>query len=651
MGNVKIGVLGPCVLGLTLACSSSKPRPTDPAEQGARAVAEGDSSPDLTPVSAPADLFVVGRLRNPAEFLDVLGKWSKVPLDWRSVLAKEEPGVERVLKLDTPIDVAAVLNANRGMRPRPPSVAVSFGLTSVSAALEFARRRGEAVRRLQTGAYALGEAPSQCVIADAAGNAPARLVCGGKEADVQALWPYMTRGMPRESLGTADLHVELRGDPVRTRYGRDLRQLRSLIPLAVSQLALDIPRFDRATGDALHAIADEVDHFVQDFERFDLDVTLQRAADVTELRASGKFRSQSSWATRALFDSPAAAAPDVFWRLPKDALSARFAHRTNVQRYTGIRRTVAELVDALLEYEKMPPAVRDQVADLITEAWKTDAAWATADGAVPENAKVAELSGPELERERMRRRVGWHVGVFAAKADPYIADIGKLAKLYNNAQLRRAIEKRAKTQLKNLPTVRQRKPRGGGLPAAAVAFEVTIPGVFFEGSELPPAAEQESGGKRLARRAGAKGKPLGVVLVIVPDAERTWLGVSADEALLVQKISALRGNESDTLASREGLSDLKPLPVIGGGFVTVAALANQIGGETLGGSSRVLNAVPHHGETPIPFIFTAAQGTATWSARIPKAALEDLGGIIPAAAGASGALLPSTPSGASAPSP
>jgi hypothetical protein len=628
---------GALLLGLTAAtwvgCGSSKTEPVTPDQRGAGQGALAPEQPTLTPVSAPAELIAVGRVKNPGEFLDSMAGWSKAPLDWRAALAKEEPGIERVIKLDAPIDVAVVLDKSSGMTPKPPLFAVSFGLVSWDAALAFARQKGEPLRKVQEGVYALGDEPSRCFVARALGSAPARFVCGDEPADVQALLPYMTRGMPRETFGTSDVHVELRVDPVRARYARDLRQLKSLVPVALSHMAIDVPRVDRAMGDALHALADEANAIVDDVQRLDLDIKLLRNTGSAELSGSVQFRKQTSWTAQTLFEREPSAPPELFWALPRDASAAGFVYPVSPVRYEKIRRTFGELVDGLLEHEKVGRAVRDQVLDVVTESFKTDAPWARAEGALPPATPPKLGSAADEARERLRQQLGWHVAAVAQKADTHLADVAKLVKIYGSPELRRLLEKRAKVKLQHVPTVRKRAPRVRGLPAGSVAYEITVPGQFFDAEDFGSAMRRDwPRPEKPPVQPKAKppsAKPLPIVFLIVPDGDRTWFAVSTDEKLLVEKLTKLK-TQADTLAARPDVTALKSQPARAGGFFTINSI---LSGTPFAGtaSTRVASALPHHAETPIPYKVTTTPGAARsliWSATVPRAALEDLGGLV-----------------------
>ncbi|HMJ09967.1 MAG TPA: hypothetical protein VK524_01110 [Polyangiaceae bacterium] len=634
MLNGKGALLWCLLASFTAGCGSSKPRSGTPDQRTGESGSSGEVAlPELTPVSAPPELIGVGRVRNPGEFLDSLAQWSKAPLDWRSALAKEEPGIERVLKLDSPIDVALVLDKSAGMRPKAPQLAVSIGLSSWDAALEFARHKGEVLRKVQEGVYAVGEPPSRCLLARSLGSAPARFVCGDEPADVEALLPYMTRGMPRETFGNSDVHVELRVDPVRTRHARDLRQLKSLIPVALSHLAIDVPRVDRAMGDALHGLADEVNAVVDDLQRLDLDIVLVRAQGGAELRTSVQFRKQSSWIAQTVFEREPAPPPDLFWALPRESSAASFVYPASPGRYAGLRRTFGELVDGLLEHEKVSRAVRDTVSDVVTESFKTDAAWVRAEGPLPPAAPAKPGSGPEQARERLRQQLGWHVAAVGQKADTLLADFAKLVQLYNSGELRRMLEKRAKVKLQHVPTVQKRAPRVRGLPAGSVAYQITVPAQFFDEEEFGPGMgykfPRPAASPAKPKPKAVQAKPLPLVFLIVPDGERTWFGVSADEKLLIEKLVKLK-TQAETLATRADVSALKAQPAKAGGFFTIASVMS---GTPIAGaaSTRVANALPHHAETPIPYRVTTTPGSMrslVWSTSVPRAALEDLGGLI-----------------------
>jgi hypothetical protein len=294
--------------------------------------------------------------------------------------------------------------------------------------------------------------------------------------------------------------------------------------------------------------------------------------------------------------------------------------------------------------------VRDQLVELLDEGWKSDAPWVSSQGALPAPPNADKLSDADRQDERRRAYMGWQIAAQATKADRHIADLAKVVKLVNHPELRRLLERRTKVSANKLPTVRQRAPRAKGLDAGTVAFEITFPGELLDrdGQVVFSGAKPGISSGKPAVRANAKAKPVSVVLLVVPDGERTWFAVSSDETFVAEKLLKLKTLPAETLAQRDSLGELKAAPAVGGGFVTAEAfLTKYLGFVSRSRASRVLNALPHHGQTPLPVtLVTARQGsssTATWSLRFPKAALLDMGALFPALIGAEeGVLSPPT---------
>ena len=529
-----------------------------------------------------------------------------------------------------------------------PRVVISLGLRSIPGALEFAKRRAGRVERIAPGTYRVGKS-DECVIAAAAGNPPARLVCGDRPEDIEALLPYVTRGLPRESFGTADLHFELRMEPIRQRFGRELRQLKMGLPFLLKSFALDVPRVDRALAEGAYALADEVVALVDDTDRAVFELNAKSDAGALENTVELRFTGKSSWSVQTLADGAQrlAVPPDSFWRLPNDATGASFGSPSNPQRYAGMRKVVGEFLDGLLEHEKAPRRVRDQVAAIIEDAGTTQAAVVYARGEVPAppapDARAAQDRGAQ-GREQLIRAIGWYVVGIEDKADRYKTFLNRIAAVYNDRDLRRLLEKRARIQINELPTLRARAPRGAGLAPGSSGFELVLPADLFNGQKIfePPARPGQPRAKAAPRPP--PGRPLSIVLIVMPDGARTWFGLSADEKTLVEKLGVVRqANPAATLASREGLGSLRSARVMSGGFWSLSSITSSLDSPLASFSMhseadefrRRLNSMPHHGQTPMPYTLTATSAGATnvaWSFTVPRAVAEDLGALIPLAA-------------------
>jgi hypothetical protein len=103
--------------------------------------------------------------------------------------------------------------------------------------------------------------------------------------------------------------------------------------------------------------------------------------------------------------------------------------------------------------------------------------------------------------------------------------------------------------------------------------------------------------------------------------------------------------DTATLATRPGLDPLKTGRLMGGGFITLApvtklatSVVSTVSTLAPGGMPpqvneivRLLQSLPHRGETPIFFMSEAAGGSAPRSSltfSLPKAAMEDIGALV-----------------------
>jgi len=597
-----------------------------PAKPEPGAIASGPT-PDLSPVPAPASLVAVGRLGNPIGAVDLLAGWAKFPVDIRALASKNEPELASLLVFDAPIELAVALDENGlGNVPQPFAV-VSLGVSSVDATVAFAKRKGQSVRMQRPGVYQIvkGESPV-CAVAAAAGKAPARLVCGDRQEDIDALLAYATRGLPTESFGKADLHVELRAEPLRRRYAKELRQLKTMAtPFVLSELSMDSPRFDRALADAVHGLTDEVLALSEDVDKIRIEANLDRGAGMIDAKTSFKFRGQSSWTVQTMVDASkrGKGVPEMFWKLPKESELATFGVGANAKRYETMRKTLAELMDGALEKEKVPRKVRDQLSELLLDSWTTEGDVVYAHGEVTPPPAPAEPGSAAAARERVRAQLGWYIVGLDEKPAKYKGYLDKVVKLYNDAQLRQVVDKRLKIKPAALPKLASRG--GRGLPAGATVYELVLPGAYFEKMEAVPTGKQG-------------GVPaLSIVVILVPDGDRTWVGFSADEKALTAKLVEMKKGDS-TLASREGIAPLKTSKGVSGGFFTVGNLVKGVitgmGEAGLGDASKALRLMPNHGETPM-LMWTSVEPAGpdvVWSLRVPKAVVEDLGAVGPALA-------------------
>ncbi|MEB2310761.1 MAG: hypothetical protein OZ921_16590 [Sorangiineae bacterium] len=595
-----------------------------------------EARPDLSPVPAPEGLIAVARITNPGGLADRALGWTGLPLDWRALLTKKDPDLLRVLAPAASIDAALVLDPASSDDDPKFLAAVSVPLSSLDLALELARKNSASVQMVRPGVYRASMHGSDCALAAAAGPAPARLVCGDNDAQVDALLPYVTRTLPTERLTSSDIHFEFRAAPVQMRYVPQLRRLRQMaLGALLGKLELDSPAFDRALSDVVHSVADEALTLVEELDTFAIDAWLRDDPALIEAKASLRFKGSSSWAVQTLLDAGKRAAPpsDMFWRLPADAGAASFSVGAAPKRFEPIGHTLGELADGYLAHEKMPRKTRDQVVDLLEGLFSLSSGAVTAHGSLP--AATAGRDQPvesgASAREKFRSMLGWYVIGVDVQAETYRKLLGTLMSVFNDPQLRKPLGVDAKL----FPKLTTRAARGAGLAPGSKAYVLTLPGELLKDFDGPSFVEGEAG----PRKKQVVPAPLSIVLILMPDGARTWLGISTDEAVLSAKLAQVRKPAGDqSLEKRAGLGALRTGKVISGGFMTVAGVLDSPNALSELGISpgTLLRAAPHHGETPILMSFTVEPGAApslVWRSTTPRAVVEDLATIGTSVAG------------------
>lgn len=561
--------------------------------------------PALTPVSAPEGLIAVGRVKSAAAVLDHLVSWTGMPVDWRQKLETEEPDIAHAVALDAPIEAAVSLPV-RHRSTEVPAV-VSVGLKSVEAAVGAARHAGLTVTKLGATQYRVeGRDLDYCVVGPALGAAPARLVCGKNAAAFEALGPYALRGLPRESLPDADLHIELRAGPARRAYGAELRQLKMLVPLALHEIKLDNPRFDRAVADALHALADELPDLVNDLDRISLDVNLSDQSQSLDVSGKLALSGQQSWFSKTLQDAGAhaAQAPDVFWKMPADCTAGSYGTSSASKSTEALRQTLAEMLAGYLESVNVAPKLRDDLTRALLAVTSVDGTRAAGAGAVP--AAKAKSGNKATFAERTRAVVGWRLLVEPGKPDSYRDLFAALSNLVEDKALRKRVADLAHVGVDLLPHVRSRK--AAGLGTGATEYELAISAKAAEAIASAPA------------------EPVSVYAVVAPLGDASVIGVSAAKEELYARIKKFRDGQGPTLTERQGLDGLKTTRVVGAGFLTLEGLLQSDPSQSE--RDTLLTGLPHGGKTPMLFwssVESSAAGpTSSVRLSVPKDVFSDV---------------------------
>lgn len=587
----------------------------------------------LTQVAPPPELFAVARFANPARAMDTAVRWASLPLDWRGLIAREVPGLERVLAFDAPVDVIAVLDPAAKLEPRV-NWAFSAGVSSPDAAANFFREQGRTVTRDTVGSYRMHDSDLDCVAIRALGTAPARVVCSDDANAVDALAPYMARGLPTESFGPAEIHAHVVAEPFQRRYGAQIALLRTVgVPFALRELELDSPAFDRALRDALYGLSDEVIALAVDANRIDLDATVTPDGTGLDVSTSFAFSGQKSWtaSTFALAAPHAAAAPDFFWKLPEDATAASFSVYSDPTRMAGVAESVRALLDGWLAFEKMSEPRRAALTDAVGQAFTISAKSAYATFPVAPN-KTPVVTDADRTRDAARVQIGSHLFALDNGGDHLTNVAAELVKALSDPGFRAHLVKTGVVSADELPKALARAPKSAkGLPKGSKVFELDLPGVWFSPDFHPPMLQTAAAPKHARPKAPkSTTRALPFLLAVVPDGSLTWFSIGTDETETLERIVLVRAGGAATLANREGLGTLRTDPVLSGGFSSLAAgLASFMSPgapKSLELDENALNRLPHKGETPILIhVGVDAHGPkVTAAARLPQPVIEDV---------------------------
>jgi hypothetical protein len=595
-----IRYLASAVVLVCLGCSKPPAKSADSESSEAAAGHQNalapEVRPELTAAAAPSDLFAVVRFSSPATLTDTLGKWSNLTVDWRALLREVAGPIEQSVLLDAPVEAAAMLDGKSNSTPKV-LFAVSVGLSSMRNAHDYLQSKGAVLTPGAGGSFLVEMGEARCLLAWARGAAPARLVCSDKARALDELGPYLTRGLPGENLGTAELFAEVRAEPWRRRFGRQVQMVKLGVPFALRELELDHPAFDSIVSDTLYALAEEVVLLSDDLDVLRFTGKLQPSTQSMDFAMSVKLRGQRSWLGQWMREAEQsmAIAPEMFWLLPSAAYDAGYQAQVTGPRQKALIAGMSKLLGGALDYLGVPVRLRQDM----TRAFDTFCGEAGpsvyADGASAPGAPQATPND-------------YHLTGTAEKGQ-LDQLLQQLYLAYSHPNTRKTLEK--KFGIKEWPEVISRRPSAGsGLPAASTVYELT----------LSPKL------RKLFGQDDKAGPPKKLFVTSVDVAGRNWFASASEEKLLGQQLSAMsNSNPKATLADNRQLDPLRQGRALGAGFFTLnswLAALREVAPELKLKSSTL----EHGGATPILHRFVASGGGTELSfvVSLPKPVMADL---------------------------
>lgn len=593
------------MLCLLVGCGA-KPEAKAP-EPGASepAAAVADEPPDLSPVTRPAEVVVVGRIARPRLLVETLAKWSNLPLRLEDMIPKEARAVATAVMWEAPVDTVVALDAFGEGKVPAPLVVASVGLKSLEAGLSAADSMQMQTRRLAPGVYRVGDfSHTSCAMAKSLGTAPARLVCGQSTKALDVLLPYVTRGLPNEPQTGADFELVATARPIQERYGQDINALRLLAGVAIREAALDVPRFDRALSDAIYGGVDEAINLFGDLEQIRLEARLDSARSTLVGSAELRLKGNASWIAGTMAAAKPSAVPASLPRIVPGATMASYSAATPTERYAAITRILGELAEGFLEHEKLPDATRKRVRRVVDALFDK----------MPESFTFVVSPSQKdaigyLHSDTTLARV-------AEPSQRLLAFYGDFFALFSDPAVKRWLKQKGKFNDKAWPKTAKKQLKLAGFKTPATAFEVTFdmkalsagdPSMFRILESLVTTVDAQ----QLAR----------LTLIVQPDGELTYV-MTGDDAQEMTRVMA------EHRKAEPGVSFAKPArtdKVTVAGFITLAFVGRYV--ERITKQPEVGKAVagtPNRGQTPIPFATTAAAGSARFDFEVPAATLADV---------------------------
>jgi hypothetical protein len=648
-------------LPLVIGCGGSPPPPQAPTggASSGPVVVTPPATTDLSQVSDPPGLVVSGRVAKLSASFEVVHAWSKLPMPGAEQVTEllTSEAVGGLADLDQPIDFAVAISG------KLPKVDV---LSAVSAAVKDPEKAKASLSeryKLVPGSNGVvliqglgrpakndsdeddddgkadrkpaGDPERTCELAPAFGTAPTRIICGWSPKALGALGPWLTRTATRLP-SSSDVHVEVRLEPLKEGVDMASSFLNGMAADALSGKN-QVP----GANEAFSAVLKDLGSFARDLSTIALDLQLSEPG--AALSGTIKLGGATSQIAHFMTEHPErnGPPPDVFWQLPGDADQAAFTRGFDDADAKNLMALAQPLFTAMFQEVGVKEADRKPILDAL-QTLASGGAWVYASGIDAEAARKAlaalaplaargdDAAALDAKHTAAESLLGWHVMEHDAPLGQVIGAIKGLATAWSKPGFVAAI--RAKHSDVPLPTVRSAPmPKAVVLPAGSVHYVIELPTDSKLGATGLVVDKPKPGAKT------PKPKPLVIHMLVVPDGQRTWLGLGGDETTCASRLAISLASSGNKLEGRADLGALKQNRNVGSaGFYTIRGFGEGLGVATLFSgvsSSEVVSAyesslqLPHQALTPIPFSVTpqaGSPGALVSTFTLPKGAIEDI---------------------------
>jgi hypothetical protein len=308
---------------------------------------------------------------------------------------------------------------------------------------------------------------------------------------------------------------------------------------------------------------------------------------------------------------------------------ASYVTAQNPKSYENLVRRIVALVDGVLAHVNVNAKARDEFARSLDQ-FNSSRNSSAACGAVPGSF---DPSATESKVNILEAFSAWQVCAYDQQSTTaFTAVFDASARILADPALRKLIDERTLSFRK--------RAASAGLPPGTIGYELTVNSSALVEAVAKIVADAPAAGKTKEKdkeKKAAAEKPVQghLEIYLVPDGNRTWLGMGTDNKELVSHLAATKKATPDSrLGAVQGLAWLRSEPAIAGGFFNLAYVMASVErrararGLLSDKKGDALATAPHHGQTPIPFIWSVKGNSSSprleCNMRFDRAVFEDI---------------------------
>ncbi|EYF03881.1 hypothetical protein [Chondromyces apiculatus] len=562
---------------------------------------------EAAPPTAPSGLVAIARIDNPLRtWGDVTMMFASTPLGGLLMTAGQlgpelfiesslGPALANIVDLEKPLDVALL-----------DTTASTFVVSLSVAERDVPRLQERFTLREQDGLFRVegfrmagqrGETPPlPCALDMGDRQGSARLVCASKKEALSAA-PYLTQVVAREPLD-----VDARLEFPTTLFSTVLAEQRSK------------PRPDDENS-AARVGAQVFGDFMSDVAGMTVD--LSRAGQNIDVGLGVRFSSRRSPLALALVPAarPDQPAPEMFFRLPRDAGLAFHSQGASREELTPLRKLLHETLVASVVTDGYDQGKSSELLERMGALFLGGGPFVLAAGmdrAAADKALAAYQSkknAPKAREAARRSLAGWGVVGIDTPPGPWIAEVKQMLAL--NEEIDRTHKKPATPSPSKADRERKETSKlvlgraPATLPAGTLHIEERTKPLT---KDAPPAHTTH--------------------FYAVPEGERLWIGVGEDSAAVLDhlRIALDPSRSAQTLASEPAMAALRQPGATTGGLLSMAGITGLFASgdtpEALDEAAEDLSglaSLPSRGEIQIPWTVVSEvypSGAARWGLRV-----------------------------------